>query len=159
LLDYTGNNMLAPFNNIIITTAQPAILPQVKRFFREQGFRPQAPRGDEIHIALLDDRLIGALRLCPHDQAWLLRSMCIQQDFRQQGIGSFMLQQLQPQLARQPCYCFPYEHLQRFYQRAGFQQVSPEQAAIGIADKYRQYLDSGKKILLMQYQEQISATH
>lgn len=151
MLDYTGNNMLAPFDNIMIKTAEPAILPQVKRFFRHHHFRAQAPRGDEIHIALLDKQLIGALRLSPTDDAWLLRSMCIHEDFRHQGIGSFMLQQISPRLRLQPCYCFPYLHLQDFYRRAGFVPVNIDQAPPIIADKYQGYVDRGKKILLMQY--------
>ena len=152
MLDYTDNNMLAPFNNIVIKTAEPAILPQVKRFFREHKFRPQAPRGDEIHIALLDNRIIGALRLSPDDHSWLLRSMCIHEDFRNQGIGSYMLQQLSAVLQQHQCYCFPYQHLHDFYQRAGFELVDPEQAAASIIDRYNRYVQQGKKILLMKYQ-------
>lgn len=135
----------------MIKTAQPAILPQVKRFFREHHFRAQAPRGDEIHIALLDRQLIGALRLSPCDDAWLLRSMCIHEDFRHRGIGSFMLQQIHARLQQTACYCFPFQHLQGFYQRAGFVPVNVDQTPLAIADKYQGYVESGKKILLMQY--------
>ena len=138
-------------NNIVFKTAEPAILPQVKRFFREHHFRPQAARSDDIHIALLDKRLIGALRLCPCGDDWLLRSMCIHKQYRQQGIGSLMLAQLQPVLQQRQCYCFPYEHLQSFYQRAGFILLAVDHAPVQIAEKYQGYVQRGKKILLMKH--------
>ena len=143
--------MLVPSSNIIITAAEAVILPQVKRFFRAHKFRPQAPRDDDIYIALLEQRLIGALRLCHYDTDRLLRSMCIHKDFRGKGLGSYMLQQLEPVLCQAPCYCFPYEHLQDFYQRAGFETISQDQAPAGIRKKYAAYRQKGKKILLMKY--------
>ena len=144
--------MLAPFDNIIIQIAQPAILPQVKRFFREHGFRAQAPRGDIIHLALRDQQLLAALRLCPVGEAWLLRSMCVHQDHRQRGIGSFMLQQIQSSLQQRACYCFPHDYLEDFYRRAGFVPLQPAQAPAAIAERYHRYRDQGRSILLMKYQ-------
>ena len=146
--------MLAPFNNIIITTAEPAILPQVKRFFREHGFRPQAPRGDDIYIALQGRKLLAALRLSPQQDSWLLRSMCVHRDFRHQGIGRFMLEQMQTNLQRYNCYCFPYAHLKDFYQRAGFVSIDAQQLPESLADRYNAYQQQGKNILVMQYQGQ-----
>ncbi len=143
--------MRVPLENIIINKAEPLILPQVKRFFRDHGFRPQAPKNDEIYIALLNKQLIGALRISPIDQYWLLRSMCIHENYRRQGIGQFMLEQIKPTLNNKQCFCFPYEHLEKFYQTVGFHTIDTSQAPDVIVEKFNTYIKNGKKIKLQQY--------
>ena len=126
-------------------------MPQVKRFFRDQGFRAQAPKSEDIYIAQLEQRIIGALRLQPFQPFWLLRSMCIDQDYQRQGIGLFMLKQLHAELNERQCFCFPFKYLDHFYQTAGFNPITPEQAPKIIADKFNHYRSQGKDILLHQF--------
>lgn len=129
------------------------MLMQVKRFYREHKMKPQAAKSDDIYIALLNNRLIGAVRLCPHENTWLLRSMCIKTNLRNQGIGHFMLSQLTEILAEKQCYCFPFTHLENFYNKTGFNKIESKDAAKVIEKKYSGYLANGKKILLMQFRK------
>jgi N-acetylglutamate synthase-like GNAT family acetyltransferase len=141
--------MHASWNHVQVKKAEPLILPQVKRFYRQHGFRPQAPRTDDIYIAILDAQIVGAVRLCPLEDCWLLRSMCIHCDYRGRGIGSYLLQRLQQVLRQKTCYCFPYSHLQGFDQDNGFEPVTDKAVPQEIMAKYRNYRSKGKDILLM----------
>lgn len=147
-------------DQISVTKADTLILPLVKRFFRDQGMRAQAAKADEIFIASLatgttatSQTIIGALRLCPLGEHWLLRSMSIAQPYQRRGIGLFMLQQIQPVLAAKHCYCFPYSHLQSFYLQAGFQLADSSRCPPEIKRLFEQYLDAGKAICLMQFRQ------
>ena len=117
--------------------------------------RAQAPKGETIFIASLDSRIIAALRLSPVGHNYLLRSMCVSSELRNQGIGSFLLQQIQPDLADINCYCFPYSHLESFYSSAGFSLINIETAPEAIRDKFQRYVNNGKKICLMKHQHTV----
>jgi len=143
------------FNQITVSIADPSILPLIKRFFHSQGMRAQAAKSDDIVIARDNtnnvNQIIGALRLCPVEGSWLLRSMCIDETFQRQGVGLNMLNKIQANLSSKSCYCFPYTYLENFYEKAGFQIINTADAAPEIQTLYEQYLKSGKKISIMQF--------
>ena len=145
--------MLESLEDITIKKAEGFMLTQVKRFYREHKMKPQAPKSDDIYIALLGNKLIGALRLCPYESTWLLRSMCIKTDLRGKGIGHYMLSKLVEILAEKQCYCFPYSHLENFYHKIGFEKITSNDTAEVIEKKYNGYIANGKKILLMQFKK------
>jgi len=152
--DDNDNNMLYSLNNLSVEVADPAILPLIKRFFQHNGMRAQAAKSDRIFIArLLSDNnrpVIAALRLCKIGEDWLLRSMCVEKSYQRQGIGLHMLQQINKELKEKNCVCFPYSHLQSFYQQAGFQLIDSTQVSADIQQRFRQYNDSGRDIIIMQ---------
>lgn len=117
--------------------------------------RAQAAKNDEVIIAryhLMPSKpIIGALRICPVENSWLLRSMSIENSYQRKGIGHFMLSQIQSSLSKKNCYCFPYRHLESFYQKAGFQVIDDKEATDEIRQPYQQYIDNGKDIILMQF--------
>lgn len=118
--------------------------------------RAQAAKADKIIIARLnDDRqhpIVGALRLCPIKDSWLLRSMSIDSRYQRKGFGLLMLAQIKQDLQQKHCFCFPYTHLLSFYQQAGFSLITEEQASDEIRALYRQYKEKRDNILIMQYQ-------
>ena len=114
--------------------------------------RAQAPKSELIYIASINNTIVAALRLSPAGDAHLLRSMCVSADKRHSGIGSTLLHYLQPQLNEIDCYCFPFLHLQSFYENAGFSHCQPESAPEAISDKFYRYINNGKNICLMKHQ-------
>jgi len=115
--------------------------------------RAQAAKNDEVIIArdsqTTAQKIIAALRLCPYEDSWLLRSMSVDQEYQRRGIGLKMLLENQQSLKEKDCYCFPYRHLQGFYQKAGFKLIHNDDASPVIQQLFQQYLDSGKDIILM----------
>ena len=130
-------------NTITISTADVTQHPQVKRFFKDNGFRPQAGKADIIYTAKLGQSIIAALRLCRYENSWLLRSMCVSDSHRNKGVGSAMLSSISTDLLAKKCYSFPYRHLQSFYQAVGFSLIDIDQAEPNIANKYNNYLSKG----------------
>lgn len=127
-------------------------LPLVKQFYKKNGMRAQAPKGDQIYIASINNSIVAALRLHPVNSCYLLRSMCVAAQYRNQGIGSALLAHLQPTLINIECYSFPFNHLTEFYSRAGFILLEAQLAPEAISDKLNRYLQNGKKICLMKHQ-------
>ena len=127
-------------------------LPLVKSFYKKNGMRAQAPKGDIIFIATSNNAIVAALRLHPVNSFYLLRSMCVQADNRHQGIGSALLDHIQDKLNGIECYSFPYTHLSDFYIHANFVICDTESAPTVISDKYFRYIKNGKKICLMKHQ-------
>ena len=119
--------------------------------------RAQAAKSDDIIITrtITDNgsAIIGALRLCPVKGSWLLRSMCIDEQFQGKGIGLHMLEQIQNNLSSKDCYCFPYTYLENFYKKAGFQIIDASDATPEIQALYEQYLKNGKNISIMQFRQ------
>ncbi len=140
--------------NLQVTLADHYNLPLVKQFYKKHGMRAQAPKGEKIFTATLDNKLVAALRLSPVNQYHLLRSMCVSEELRHMGIGSALLQAIQPALSQLDCYCFPYTHLQAFYAAAGFITCEATSAPPEITDKFYRYLNNGKNICLMKHPPQ-----
>ena len=119
--------------------------------------RAQAAKSDDIVIARSDNdankKIIGALRLCPVENSWLLRSMCIDESYQRQGIGLYMLNKIREQLSSKQCYCFPYQHLETFYASAGFQLIDASTATPEIQALFSQYCEQGKSISLTQFSQ------
>jgi len=115
--------------------------------------RAQAPKGEPIFITLQGIQIVAALRLSSSGDDFLLRSMCVSAELRQQGIGSHLLQQIQSHLNAIECFCFPYSHLEGFYQSAGFTLIDIDSAPEAIKDKFMRYLNNGKDIVLMKHQQ------
>jgi predicted N-acetyltransferase YhbS len=127
-------------------------LPLVKQFFKKNGMRAQAPKGDIIYIATLNHLIVAALRLQPVQNCYLLRSMCVSRERRNTGIGSALLQFLQKELTKTCTYSFPYGHLADFYSRANFQLCDSAVVPQAIANKFKRYLVNGKQLILMMHQ-------
>jgi len=113
--------------------------------------RAQAPKGESIFIATQGHHIVAALRLSPNEDSFLLRSMCVSAELRQQGIGRHVLLHIQSHLNDIECYCFPYSHLESFYQSAGFTLIDTDSAPEAIRDKFSRYLNNGKNIVLMKH--------
>jgi len=128
-------------------------LPLIKQFYKKNGMRAHAPKGDLIFTASQNNKIVAALRLHPVQDHYLLRSMCVASELRHQGIGSALLQHLQTTLSEIECYSFPFSHLIDFYKRANFTAWDINDAPQAITDKYNRYINSGKKICLMKFQK------
>jgi len=129
-------------------------LPLIKQFYKKNGMRAQAPKGDLIFIATLNNKIVAALRLHPVQSHYLLRSMCVAADLRNNQIGTKLLEYLQPTLNKIECYSFPFEHLIEFYRRANFILYDTDAAPEAITDKFTRYINNGKKIRLMKYRHE-----
>lgn len=158
------------FEKLTVKQAGTYSLPLVKKFYKTNNMRAQAPKGDAIFIVTHGTRLVAAVRLSPNASSnvspnvnpntipnsygddYLLRSLCVSAEMQRQGIGSYLLNQIQNKLNKMSCYCFPYTHLTNFYKSAGFVLVAEDVASDAIRERFQCYRNNGKDIVLMKHQ-------
>jgi N-acetylglutamate synthase-like GNAT family acetyltransferase len=133
---------------------QSSHFPLVKSFYKSANYFNQVGRKDEVFVlrSLTEQsRIIAASRLVKTADYLILRSMVVLPELQKQGIGKYFLEQLQPSLIHRSCWCFPFDWLEKFYGDVGFISCPAEQAPTLIRNKYHQYRDQGRKIIIMGY--------
>jgi GNAT superfamily N-acetyltransferase len=130
-------------------------IPLVNRFYQQAGYRSKAGRGEQVWVARESESrtIVAAVRLQTKGDGdrswWFLRAMCVVPDLRRGGVGSLLLKRVAEALGDQPCYCFPFDHLEAFYRQEGFQAVSFSEAPAWIADAGERLCRNGRHVLLM----------
>lgn len=124
--------------------------PLVNKFYKACHYSGNAGRGDTVFALRSAQGIVAAVRLQPQSEGWyFLRSMCVAPNLRGQGLGTQLLQGLETFLQQHPCYCYPFDHLQSFYERAGFQRQDLLQAPEHMQGAFQRYILQGRKIILM----------
>jgi GNAT superfamily N-acetyltransferase len=144
------------FNNVLeqhqvtVEQVEPLSLPLVNRFYKQCRYSAKAGRGETVFVIKVDGSIAGAVRLTPKaDNYFFLRSMCIDPEWRRQGLGKQLLTGITPFLNGINCYCYPFSHLLAFYGEAGFVHIEEEGALMWIQQPYQRYCQQGRDIKIM----------
>ena len=121
----------------------------VKAFYKQCGYGGDLSEEALTFIAQLEERIVGAVRLCPNTEFFVLRGMQVLEPFQHQGIGTQLLQACTVQLAERVCYCIPWQHLKLFYQQVGFQEVSSIEVPALLRERFCNYISRGMSVILM----------
>jgi N-acetylglutamate synthase-like GNAT family acetyltransferase len=125
-------------------------LPLVNRFYQHCRYSAKAVRNEHVCVVRRQQQIVAAVRLTPQaDGSLFLRSMCVDPALRGQGIGRYLLAQLQPLLDTAFCYCFPFSHLPDFYASAGFIVAADTDVAPAVAEACQRYRRQGRAIVIM----------
>ena len=139
----------------------PLHYPLVNKFYKNTGYGGRAGRDELVYILREASAIVAAVRLQPKPDGWLfLRAMCVAPELRGQGAGRQLLRGLNELLTSRPVYCYPFEHLIRFYAAAGFQRVNDERLPEGkpapgpvtphfMTEALQRYRQQGRKVCLM----------
>ena len=130
----------------------PPLYPLAKQFYKRAKYHSNIGREDEVYVVRdqqSDKAIIAAVRLVRMDKYLILRSMVVNPLRQGEGIGAFLLTQLESAFNKRDCWCFPFEWLEEFYGHIGFETLYAEQCPPPIAHKYQQYTSQGKKLLIM----------
>ncbi|MHC5599724.1 MAG: GNAT family N-acetyltransferase [Nostoc sp.] len=133
----------------IISQAKLDDTEDIKVFYSLCGYGGGLGKEDLILIAQLEEKIVGAVRLCPDAGFFVLRGMQVLAQFQQQGIGTQLLQACTEQLVDQVCYCIPWQHLRSFYQQVGFQEVAPVEVPDLLRERFDNYISKGMNVVLM----------
>ncbi|WP_414530743.1 GNAT family N-acetyltransferase [Nodularia chucula] len=133
-----------------ISKAKPHNTEAIRVFYSQCGYGG-GPISEEdlIFIAQLEERIIGAVRLCPETEFFVLRGMQVLAPFQRQGVGTQLLQFCAKELVEQVCYCIPWQHLHSFYQQAGFQEVSPDEVPVLLRERFGNYISKEMNVIIM----------
>lgn len=137
-------------DQLIIATVDVLSLPLVNRFYKHCRYSAKAGRGETVFVAKLGMRIVGAVRLISADDGYVfLRSMCIDPEWRRQGIGQQLLRGMLPFLDKVNCYCYPFSHLIDFYNQAGFVHVHETDVPLWVSAACERYRQQGRDIQIM----------
>ena len=144
--------------DISFESVLPSHFPLIKQFYKASNYFSQVGRKDEVYC--LRDRpngnaIVAAVRLVKTADYLILRSMVVSPDYQRRGLGTYFLQHISSRLNQRTCWCYPFEWLETFYQTSGFICITPENAPLLIHTKYQQYLQQGRKLLIMRYPAEI----
>lgn len=134
---------------LTISQAKQQEFEDVRAFYLQCGYGGGLGQDDTVFVAQLQGQIIGAVRLCPEDRFFVLRGMQVLPLFQRQGVGTRLLQKCAEQLADQPCYCIPWQHLRSFYQQVEFREVSSDTAPILLRQRFEEYICRGMSVVLM----------
>lgn len=137
---------------VTVTMALPQQLQQVAAFYAAAGYGGGVSRSDTVLCAESGARLVGVARLCEEQGDTVLRGMQVHPDFQRRGVGKLLLTHCAPHLRKRMAWCLPYEHLARFYARAGFAVVQPSDLPAFLAERQARYLAQGQRVLAMRRQ-------
>ena len=140
----------------------------INRFYKSQKHKGKANGSDIVYYAYTQEpdkqTILGAVRLVPYTQEskatnnhsvltdppdfmWL-RSMYIDETLRGNKLGSQLLDRINDEIEL-PIYCFPYDHLERFYGQCGYRLLTPDTLPEPLRDLFERYEKNGEKIITM----------
>lgn len=98
-------------------------------------------------VARNNHDIVGVARLVPINSEWFLTGVHVDEPYRNAGIAGELINCLAKQ--QSVIYSFPYQHLVTFYQRLGFELVTPESLPCELAQRFNAYVKQGREIVVM----------
>ncbi len=130
----------------------------VNKFYRSQKHKGSASGDDRVFIITHQEDIVAAVRLVPYqdqdqnqDYYWL-RGLYVKSELRGTGLGQQLLAFVKQKLAQQieqPIYCFPYTHLEHFYQKSDYKLLSPQELPVPLLQLFNKYSGKGEGIICM----------
>ena len=135
-------------NAIVLDEWQGENFRAVNQFYRRQKHKGSASGDERVFVIEHDSQIIAAVRLVPYEGYYWLRSLYVEQTLQGNKLGSQLLAYVHTHIT-QPIYCFPYLHLDHFYQQVGYQLINEDQMPHSILQLYTRYNRKGQGILAM----------
>lgn len=136
------------FNSLQFRQLQRQEIPLVAQFYKQVYKKGAANKSDHVFI-LKTQQIVCAARLKEVQGSLLLTGVACATEYRGQGLASLLITNLL-KMQQQDIYCFPYPHLQMFYQKLGFTLYCAELLPAQLALQYRRY-NSHQSLLCMIY--------
>lgn len=128
-------------SNFVIHIAQHDLLEKVVLFYKSVG-EDVILDSSTVLVAMVDGRIVGAVRLVEEFDVLVLRTMNVDPQFQRQGVGTALLQKATVLIADRVCYCLPYPHVKAFYEKFDFIEVEPATLPDHLRERYREYTES-----------------
>lgn len=126
--------------------------PTIDEFYKKNGSKGTARKGDLFFVAYSDNKMVGCVRYCIEEGTSMLRTMYVDSSCRQQGVGRTLLEAFANYLDKNKIrnvFCLPYTHLENFYGMINFKVVVAEEVPQFLIDRSTTYSKSGTNSLYM----------
>lgn len=121
-------------------------------FYDEQAYTSIIKKGDIVIGAIINDKIVGISRVSNEENVEVLRGMFVAKDFRGNGIGKKMLNELENSFKTNKIYRIPFKHLEKFYGSIGFKKVETEQSPQFLQTRLIKYINAGYDCIMMMKQ-------
>jgi GNAT superfamily N-acetyltransferase len=119
--------------------AYPEELGRIAAFYRHNDYISTVGPADIIVVAEHGGELCGAVRICEEHGALVLRGMRVREDMRKRGIGTRLLEAVEPIVSGRECFCIPHRYLDSFYGRIGFLETDAVRAPPFLRERCTEY--------------------
>ena len=140
-------------NSLQFSQLQKEHIPLVNQFYKQVYKKGLANKSEQVFV-LKTNQILCAARLKEVQGSLLLTGVACLEAHRKQGLASLLITHLLT-TQQQSIYCFPYPHLQVFYEKLGFTLYQPAQLPEELGVKYQRY-NSRKPLLCMIYSYECS---
>ena len=137
-------------NSLQFSQLQKEHIPLVNQFYKQVYKKGLANKSEQVFV-LKTNQILCAARLKEVQGSFLLTGVACLDEYRKQGLASLLITHLLT-TQKQCIYCFPYPHLQGFYQKLGFILYPPGQLPEQLGILYLRY-NSRKALLCMVYSD------
>jgi len=93
------------------------------QFFVTVGYGSLGAPDDEVILATVEGRIVGAVRLAREANVLVLRGVQIDEDWRGRGLGRRLMWAVTQHLGEEVSFLIAYSHLEAFYARAGWVRI------------------------------------
>ena len=133
-------------NSLQFSQLQKEHIPLVNQFYKQVYKKGLANKSEQVFV-LKTTQILCAARLKEVQGSLLLTGVACLEEHRKQGLASLLITHLLT-TQQQNIYCFPYSHLQVFYEKLGFTLYDPEQLPERLESQYQNY-NNRKHLLCM----------
>jgi len=125
-------------------------IPLVNQFYKQIYKKGLANKSEQVFI-LKEKKILCAARLKLIQGSLLLTGVACDPEYRNRGLASLLINNMLEK-QQQTIFCFPYPHLQSFYEKRGFQLITEDLLPQPLTLRYQRY-NSHKPLLCMQYKQ------
>jgi len=125
--------------------------PLVKKFYQEHYPSGKPNKADPIWAIRHNGKVICAVRLKQIGNNQLLTAMVTDPAYRNLGLGTHLINEIQPALNQLPSYCFAFTHLVPFYTANHFSAIPPDTLPEELKKRFTSYCLQGRKITAMRH--------
>lgn len=144
--------MPATYNHSLsISTVPESELFLLNRFYKRNRHKGKADTDDTAFWLKDENEILAAVRCTTYGNITLLRGLWVHKERRREGLGTILLTGCRHHWEKHNCFCFPFSHLEAFYEKNGF-SYPREQVPTHLLQKLQSYQQRGEQVILMQYQ-------
>lgn len=129
---------------IIIREASKVEFKEVIQFYKDNLYNNKVRKTDKILIALHNNEIVWCVRLCIEYKKTLLRWMWVAEKYQKQWIWTQLLENFSSLIQEVDCYCLPYSHLVKFYEKIGFEIIEIKKAPMFLQKRIEKYKKTEK---------------
>ncbi|OHB24063.1 MAG: hypothetical protein A2542_00440 [Parcubacteria group bacterium RIFOXYD2_FULL_52_8] len=128
--------------NVSIRQAQETEYALVTAFYSSVGEVVVPAKDEIILIANINQKIVGAIRLCREEGILVRRTLNVLPEHQKQGIGSRLFLAMDAIIGGETCYHLPYAHLQKYYESLGLRTISPSELPPHVHERFLTYSKS-----------------